>query len=73
MIGFSCGIGSSKIKTCLRCKSFFMWGIGTGYCSKHKKNKYQTNHCKYYKRNNKVFDKTGKVKNEELFNELMYM
>jgi len=70
MIGFSCGIGSEKIKTCYRCKRFFMWGIGTGYCVKHKENKYQTNHCKYYKRNFKLFAKNGQVKNQELYDEM---
>lgn len=70
MIGFSCGIGSSKVKTCFRCKRFLMWGIGTGYCGKYNEDRYQTEHCKYYKRKNEIFDKHGKIKNQELYDEM---
>ena len=70
MIAFSDGIYSEKVKTCLRCKRFFMWGIGTGHCAKYKTDKHQTNHCKYYKRDSDLFYSDGRIEDEEMYNEI---
>lgn len=70
MIGFSDGIYSKKSKSCLRCKRFLMWGIGTGYCGKYNTDKYQTEHCKYYKREQELFYSDGRIKDKALYDEM---
>lgn len=81
MIGFSCGIGNSKDrnKSCMQCKHFFMFGIGSGYCCvKINKNDEDDmispqGHCKYYKRNVELFYSDGRIKDQDLFDEMMYI
>ena len=80
MIGFNCGIGGSKDrkKSCMQCKHFLMYGIGSGYCVRTNNNDEDDmisplDHCKYYKRNSELFYSDGRIKNEELFEEMMYI
>lgn len=74
----SCGTYSDKAKCCFHCKYYCMWGVGGGDCcspsikpdKKYGRYKFADNRCKYYKRNSQIFDKNGKVKNKELYDEL---
>ena len=49
-----------------------MWGIGTGYCGKYNTDKYQTEHCKYYKREQELFYSDGRIKDKALYDEMFY-
>lgn len=67
---FACGNFATKPKRCLHCKRFWPWGIGGGDCSRDGSYTSTNGHCKYYKRQSIIFNKNGKVKNQELYEEL---
>lgn len=69
MRAFSCGVWSEKIKSCLRCREFFVTGLGSGHCIKHNKDTCQTESCKYYKREYEIFYADGRIKDKDLYNE----
>ena len=77
--GIVCGPYTEKTKRCLHCKKFIMWGVGGGDCaSNHIKgnkigDRYRSTNdkCKYFKRESQIFDKNGRIKNEELYMEMM--
>ena len=63
---FICGNHTfGKKKPCKTCKKFLLWGISTGYCFKNKKNVSCRSHCKFYKRDSKLWTKNGKCKIDE--------
>ncbi len=63
---FICGsyTGNTK-KPCKHCKHFMLWGVGYGYCGKHKIDTYCSDHCKYFKRDSRIWTKDGKCKVDE--------
>lgn len=80
MIGFNCGPGTPKDrkKSCMQCKHFFMFGISTGVCDRYKYEDERVyvspqDHCKYYKRDSELFYSDGRIKDKELFEEMMYI
>lgn len=72
MICFVDGIYADKPKRCLHCKYFIAWGCSGGSCLRRNKDEYKggNNHCKYFKRNCRVFYSDGRIKDEELYNEM---
>lgn len=55
-----------------------MFGIGSGYCVRTNKNDeddmiFPQGHCKYYKRNVELFYSDGRIKDQDLFDEMMYI
>ena len=61
-----CGIFTrGKKKPCKMCKHFFLWGVSAGHCDVHREDKMTWEHCKYYKRDAKVWFKDGKCKVDE--------
>jgi hypothetical protein len=61
-----CGSYTGKQKKpCKHCIHFFLWGVGTGYCSKHKCDMFCNDHCKYFKRDYDYWTKDGKCKVDE--------
>jgi len=63
---FICGnfTGNQK-KPCKHCKHFMLWGVGYGYCLKHKTDIHCSDHCKYFKRDCRYWTKDGKCKVNE--------
>jgi hypothetical protein len=52
-------------KPCKHCKYFYLWGVSTGYCTLHEQDFSTWEHCKYYKRDRKLYTKDGKCKYPE--------
>ena len=64
---FICGaFTNGQYKPCKTCKRYMLWGISTGHCTKHNTDTQTSNHCKYYKRDSRVFNKNGEFKSKEL-------
>jgi len=52
----------------LACRFFhplMLWGVGYGYCLKHKTDIHCSDHCKYFKRDCRYWTKDGKCKVNE--------
>lgn len=63
---FVCGAFTyGKKKPCKHCKRFMLWGVNTGYCSKHNRDMQTWEGCKYYKRDSFMYSKDGKCKHPE--------
>lgn len=67
---FVCGNFASKPKRCLHCKRLILWGVGGGDCARNGSYTSTNGHCKYFKRSYRIFDKDGRIKNQELYNEM---
>jgi len=63
---FICGAFTKGTKKpCKYCKYFHLWGVSTGYCTLHEQDFSTWEHCKYYKRDRKLYTKDGKCKYPE--------
>jgi hypothetical protein len=52
-------------KPCKTCKHFWLWGVSTGHCFRHKVDMMIWEHCKYHKRDARIWTKDGKCKFDE--------
>lgn len=64
---FICGaFTKGRKKPCKCCKSFMLWGVSTGYCTKYSTDMMTWDHCKYYKRDAEMYTIDGRCKHPEL-------